>query len=197
METLARYRLRDMLPMRAAVKSIEHVAISSEVQHALVKWIKNNRDTSGVLIGGLAMSFYAKPRYTEAVDLLFLDSSDVPGEVAGFKHHRPGAFEDKDTNVEVECTTPRSFSEVPLSILRRVVQTSIMHDGLKVASHEGLIALKLFSADGISNNIRRKHKDLADITQLLAYKPTTMEAWSLPGRQLLLLQEARDSILDV
>lgn len=56
-------------------------AIVPEVRNALAAWVKAKG--AGILIGGLALSFYIKPRYTEDVDLLFMTDTEVPDEVPG------------------------------------------------------------------------------------------------------------------
>lgn len=174
--------LRNMSFTRAAVASLEHVALVPEVQHALLSWLKakTGTTTSGVLIGGLAMSFYSKPRYTEDVDLLFLKRSDIPSEVQGFRRNRPGAFEEEQTQVEIEVTSHESFSTTPASIVAKVIETAKDHGGLKVASLEGLIALKLCAAE----NPKRMLKDLGDVETLIgANLSVTMKGWPLTSKQ--------------
>jgi hypothetical protein len=182
--------LRNMKFARAAVTDINHVAFVPEVQHALTQWIKAKTGTvaPGVLIGGLAMSFYSKPRYTQDVDLLFLTPSQIPTEVIGFKPHRKGAFEEYDTQVEVEVNTSASFKTLPHSIVTKVIDTAVDHGGIRVASLEGLIALKLCASESEG----RKFKDLADIETLVEANPAvTMEGWSLPEHLIKIFNEIK------
>jgi hypothetical protein len=159
----------------SAVSEVKHVALVPEVQHALLAWIKSKVGTEapGVLIGGLAMSFYAKPRYTEDVDLLFLSKALVPTEVKGFKRYRPGAFQENKTQVDIELTTPASI-ELPIPVAKKVIHTAVNHDGILVASKEAMVVLKLFGA----NTLKREFKDLNDIVSILSSHPDLiLEGW--------------------
>lgn len=158
------------------------VAVAPEVQKALNAWMTSTgTERTGVLIGGLALAFYCKPRYTQDVDMLFLSKSGIPSSVNGFNRNRPGAFEHKATGVEIELTTPVSFQpEIPEHLAAKVYATAEDYSGLKVASREGLIALKLFSA-GIA---RRELGDLADVVSLLeGHTNITMCEWLLTEEQ--------------
>lgn len=185
-------RLRSMDPYKIAATTINHVAILPEVQHALAKWIQVTTQgyNPGVLIGGLAMSFYAKPRTTEDVDLLYLHSTDIPHEdsVPGFKRYRKGAFRENSTHVDIEVTTPESFVDLPVHVAQKVVKTAVKYDGVSVASREGMIALKLCSAFAP----KRKSKDSADIVQLLqGHLDLSMSHWGLEPKHLELLEAIR------
>ena len=182
-------KLRSMAAYRIAATNLSHVAMIPEVQHALVEWIKSTTPTNrGVLIGGLAMSFYAKPRTTDDVDLLFLEASEIPGEVVGFKRYRPGAFREKETHVDIEVTTPASFDLLTPAVARKVMETAVEFDGLKVASREGMLALKLCGAQ----TPKRKFKDLADVVSLLdGNVGLPMDDWPLSNEALRLLGEIR------
>jgi len=185
---------RNMAKYRIAASSLEHVALVPEVQHALEAWVTANKELSrGVLIGGLAMSFYTKPRYTEDVDILFLSVKDIPETVAGFKRYRPGAFEENKTQVSIEVVTPASFTLMPDAVADKVFRSAVAFGNLKVASREGMIALKLCSAQ----DKRRKLKDLADVVELLDVDLSLVEAlyrslraWPINDAAKLLLDEA-------
>jgi hypothetical protein len=178
-----------MAAYRLAATNLNHVGLIPEVQHALVKWIKATvPGHRGILIGGLAMSFYAKPRTTDDVDMLFVHTSDIPNEVMGFKRYRPGAFREHDTHVDIELTTPASFDNLPIEVVRKVIGTAVDYDGLKVASREGMIALKLCGAQ----TPRRMHKDLGDVVLLLEGDiGLLMDDWPLNQKAFHLLGELR------
>lgn len=184
-------RLRDFSIMRAQVTSPEHAAVSAEVANALAAWISSKQTAAGVLIGGLAMSFYAPPRYTQDVDILFLSRADIPEHLDGFRKHRAGAFEDVVSNVEVEVVTPSQIN-LPLSVARRIVDTAREFDSLKVASLEGLIVLKLFGSD----DRKRYHSDLGDIQRLLSNNPSLklidFKEWGLSEEHSSRLQSLLD-----
>ena len=176
------------LAQASAVSSLKHCALVPEVGHALAAWIRATQrlPESGVLIGGLALSFYRRPRATLDVDILFLSDNDIPAAVEGFKRHRPKAFQERETHVEIETCTPASF-HLPVEVARKVVETAHEYDGFKVASREGLIALKLYGA----LNPRRELQDLADVTAMCesaTHRPD-MTGWHLTPAQVALFDD--------
>ena len=91
-------------------RSLLESVLANEVVDALSDW-KNNTDTSKyVLIGGLALSYWVKPRTTSDVDILFLSKADIPMYVDGFKRTRPGAFIHLKTHVEIEVLSPETIN---------------------------------------------------------------------------------------
>jgi len=133
---------------------IESVMVP-EVTAALNDWIGLN--VPGILVGGLALSFYVKPRYTSDVDILFLNDNSIPKDIQGFTKIREHAFQHNETHVEVELLTP-AFLNIPVGLVSAVINTSIESNGIKVGSPSGLIALKLQ---------RGELQDQADIEQLV------------------------------
>jgi hypothetical protein len=139
-----------------------------EVVMALQDWIRGG--AHGVLIGGTALSYHVRPRFTQNLDVLFLQSSDIPALISGFKRTRPSAFQHNKTHVEVEVVsaskpTSGSFwgrapegTNLPPEIANFVYQTAIPSNGLKVASESGIVAMKLF---------RLSLQDQADIVALI------------------------------
>jgi len=125
-----------------------------EVISALTDW--TNINASGTLIGGLALSFYIKPRHTQDVDLLYLSEDEIPLNVVGFKKTRDNCFQHNKTHVEIEVLTP-AFIDTSEELIERVIKTSITSSGMKIASANGLVALKLG---------RGNLQDQADIEQL-------------------------------
>ena len=171
--------IRSMAVYSAPVSSIEHAAMAWEVQTTLNRWIKES--SKGVLIGGLALAFYTRPRHTTDVDILFLCKEDIPSSVPGFKRNRSGAYLDKETHVEVELTTSASF-DLPEHVISKVFDTAVLQGGLRVASREGLIALKLITA---SASLRRRMGDLADVINLLEnHLSIDMLSWELTKENL-------------
>ncbi len=173
--------IRNMEFARTSVSSWRNAAFVPEVGHALAKWVKAKTGAvaPGILIGGLAMSFYAKPRYTEDIDLLFLEDHEVPKEVEGFKKHRLSAFEDREDNVEVELVTATSIG-IPQVVARKVIETAVEYDGIRVASLEAMVVLKLYGSD----NPRRLHHDMADVDRILENHPNVdLSGWLLTPKQ--------------
>jgi len=151
---------------RTLVESI----LVPEVVRAVLDWKNNSGCDDAILIGGLALAYYTKPRYTTDADFLFLSAAQIPNEVCGFKRHRKLAFEHKETGVEIEVLTPRSIN-MPVEVAQAINNTAVEKDGLKIASREGLIAAKL---------LRYSLQDRADIEELLKLGPVQMELFHLP-----------------
>lgn len=133
---------------------MESIAVP-EVQLALKDWIKN--DSTGVLIGGNAMSYHGKPRATMDVDILFLQNADIPLSVNGFKRTRDGAFQHNETHVEVEVVSSESIN-ISRELADKVFETAMESDGVKVSSPSAIVALKLQ---------RLKNNDIGDIVQMI------------------------------
>lgn len=131
-----------------------------EVEHSLKQWIRSLGVNSGVLISGLAISHWVKPRSTQDIYVLYIDDYSSPDEVPGFKRVRPHCFRNKDTHVEVEILSSE-FLGLNKDLVREVVKNAVGSDGIKVASPEGLVALKL---------ARFSRQDQADIESLMKYK---------------------------
>lgn len=165
-------------------RSLLHSILVPEVKHTLEEWRKDNAHAKAVLIGGVALSFYIKPRYTEDADFLYLHVADIPKTVKGFKAHRKGAFEEVRTQVEVETVSHESFNgAVPISIIRKVFDTAVTSDSIKVASKEGLVALKLYAS---------RHKDDTDIVELLkAFPYIELDDWPLGATEKAHLKHLR------
>lgn len=139
-----------------------------EVLEALKDWINNN-GSNCVLIGGLALSFYVRPRTTMDVDVLFLTSSDIPDTVNKFKRHRKGAFQHNKTHVEVEVISPETIN-TDISLVEAVFETSILEKGIRIASPAGIVALKLG---------RFSRQDQADIEALKEYTTIDLTPFKL------------------
>jgi hypothetical protein len=168
--------LRDLTKMNSINDGsrtlFESIAIP-EVEQALKDWKKQVGD-KGVLIGGTAAGFYTKPRSTTDIDILFLSLSDIPTQVPGFKRTRPGAFQHNKTHVEVEVVTPSSIN-LTVELVQQVFDTSVLSDGIRVASPSGLVALKLF---------RMSRYDEGDVWSLIETGKVNLDDWVLPQAQL-------------
>ena len=159
--------------------------IAPEIAAAVEQWI-GSADIPGVLIGGLALSFYAKPRYTADIDVIYATDSDIPGNIRGFNRIRSHSFQHNDTHAEVEVLSPE-FLGLPKDLVKQVVNTAVTSNGMKIASPSGLVALKLF---------RGGRQDQADIEQLIQtgnVDLTHFKQW-LSNDQMAMYQEIKDSI---
>jgi len=137
--------MRNLLKLRTindGTRTINESIAVPEVQNAFDLYTKNDINDNRVLIGGCAVSYYGKPRATMDVDFLYRSKADIPLEVSGFRRYRSGAYEDKKNNVEVEVIAPENIN-LEQAIVDKVFETSVIRDGVKIASVTGLIALKL------------------------------------------------------
>lgn len=143
-------------------RSLFESIANPEVIVALTDWI-NNTNVDCILIGGLALSYYIKPRTTFDIDMLFLNELEIPTNVNNFKRTREQAFQHNRTHVEIELITPE-FINTPQNVIDKVFETALNIDGIKVTSISGLIALKLG---------RFKLTDQSDISLLVEYSQST------------------------
>lgn len=130
--------------------------VAPEVTVALRNWI-GSADIPGVLIGGLALSFYVKPRQTMDVDVLYVTDQEIPETIPRFKKVRPHTFQHNQTHVKVEVLSA-NFLKISEQLVKKVIETSVESNGMKIASKSGLVALKLQ---------RGKLQDQADIVALI------------------------------
>jgi hypothetical protein len=165
-------------------RSLSESVVIHEVLNALEDF-KSNNILNCVLIGGVALSFYVKPRATMDVDFLFLSYEDIPDRINKFKRHRKGAFQHNKTHVEVEVVTPQSIN-LPFHIAETIFNTSIIIDNIKIASPSGLVASKLF---------RFNRQDQADIDALIECSKIDLEPFNLPDEQLEKFKIIMDSMI--
>ena len=191
-------RLRNMDYAYGPVKELRHVALVRDVQTTLNRWRHSETfrksksiHVMGLLIGDLALSFYAKPRYTDRVEVLYPEPSSIPGGVVGFTRHHKGVLQDDASEIEVWTLTPDAL-HIPEAIAQRIFHSAYdVRDGLMVASLEGMIVLKLYASD----NRRFQYQALGDIGSMLENNPqitaASFDGWSLSEFHL---DKLKDSI---
>ena len=123
----------------------------------------------GILIGGLALSYYVKPRMTQDIDILLMSDADIPVSVSKFKKTRDHAFQHNRTHVEVEAVTPE-YVNTNRSVFEKVASTARESDGFKIASPSGLVALKLG---------RFSMQDQADIVALINHETIDLTGFGM------------------
>lgn len=178
--------MRDMGFAYGPVKELRHVALVQDVQIALDNW-RNSKtfgrsksiQDMGMLVGDLAMSFYAKPRYADRIEVLYPEASSIPGGVDGFTRHHKGVFQEDRSTIEVWTLTPEPL-HIPKNVVKKIFYSAyVVHDGLMVASLEGMIVLKLYASD----NRRFEYQALGDIGRMLENNPhistASFDDWSL------------------
>jgi len=162
-------------------RTVAQAAIVPDVRVTLNRWKRAAGHTGYILIGGLAYAFHARPRYTDDVDVLFLDDSSIPVSVAGFSRQPSGDFIDDETGVAVNVHTARSIG-VPRGIVDKVTDTATIRDGVRYASLAGMVALKLSATD----NRKRRLGCLAEILNMISespFDPAAMDDWPLSQRK--------------
>jgi len=179
-------KLRDLIKMNHmndGTRTLSESIAILEVLQAMMDW-KRETGAVGVLIGGCAVSYYAKPRGTTDIDFIFLSDADIPREVKGFKRTRPGAFQHELTHVEVEVVTPAAIN-ISEKLVKTVIDTAENVDGMMIASPSGLVALKLQ---------RLKRYDEGDIIALLETGNVNLNGWPVTPEQLNKLEEIRKKL---
>ena len=173
--------LRDIIKMNTindGTRTLFESIVVPEVLSALTDW-RNATSGNGVLIGGLAVSYYARSRQTMDVDIMFLNPADIPEQVRGFKRTRPGAFQHNVTHVEIEVISPATIN-LPQHVANKVMDTAVNIDGVQVASPSAIVALKLH---------RMKRYDEGDIASMLETGRVDMSGWELTPDQMKTFQE--------
>ena len=138
-------RFRDLSKMNYSndgTRTLIESIIVPEICSALND-IKYNKLENYCIIGGLALSYYVKPRMTIDIDILFLDLSDIPDRLNNFKKHRKSAFQ---------------FIDIPYDIAKKIIKSSNKVEDFNIASPSGLVVSKLF---------RFSRQDQADIENLI------------------------------
>ena len=108
-----------------------------------------------ILVGGLARRFHSSPRNTGDIDLLFKGESELKEFLMSnrekFKQLRPHAI--IVNGVEVDLITPE-FLNIPCSIVEYIFSNyeTDYTGGIKVASKEGIILLKLIRMSPTDDN---------------------------------------------
>ena len=152
-----------------------------EVILALGGWIKAHG--GGVLIGTVAHSFHVRPRLTQELDFLFVDTAPIPGTVSGFDRISPAMFRHSRTGVMVNLVTPAALG-VPTEIAEEIARTAMLSDGVRVASESGLVALKVY---------RLSRQDQADIVALVKTGRVDLSGFPLSAEKMSAPRELREA----
>jgi len=170
-ERFNKMKLRDLSKMQGpnnGTRTLNESIMIPEIIAAIKDWMSSK--AGGVLIGGLALSNWAKPRMTQDIDVLYLHDSDIPDHVNKFKKTREHSFQHNSTHVEVE-TVSSEFLNLPEDVVQKIIDTAINQNGIKVASPSGIVASKLY---------RFNMRDQADIVDLINSQPVDISDFNLP-----------------
>jgi hypothetical protein len=164
-------KLTKMQDINKGDRSLIESTMMPEIIIALRDWARSTG--SAVLIGALGLSYHCKPRYTQDIDFIFLEPSDVPDAVGGFSRIGSG-FQHNRTRIAVDIFTPSSIN-IPKDVAEQVMRTVVLSDNIRVASASGLVALKLF---------RSSMQDRADIVALIKTGHVDLSGWPLSPEML-------------
>ena len=132
--------------------------IEEEIITQLIKLTDNNI-LNYVMVGRLALSYYAKPMMNTDIDLLFLSENDIPENVDGFRRINKHHFYNDKTGIEIKLLTP-NFLNIHYNIIKELFNDIIVSNNIRIVSVSSLIVLKLF---------RFNLQDQADIGRLIKY----------------------------
>jgi hypothetical protein len=183
--------MRDMTFSRSPSATLLNSALVADVGSTLIRWASTTKGMHGVLIGRLALAFYSRPRMTTEIHMLFISHDDIPTTVDGFDKHSTSAFKDKSTNIEIELVSATTIN-IPPEVVAKVFETARNIEGMRVASREGLIVLKLYGM----LTPKRKRGDTADIQTLLETDPkASVSGWPLTTYQREVLEDIRAELI--
>lgn len=160
-------------------RNFHHSVVVPEVRSALADFIRGAPADTYVIVGGIAVSHWTRPRSTMDVDVLLMSKDGLV--VDGFKKAREHALVHRDTHVEVETLTP-SFIRTDEQRAAKIFETAVgIGDGAKVASPQALVVMKLK---------RLSHQDKADIDSLVKeFGKPDPHFWGLSHEESLLLDQ--------
>lgn len=165
-------KLRDLyktLGPNDGTRTLYESVLVPEVVQAITDWCRAVPDMKAVLIGGLALSYYIKPRTTQDVDFLFLNITDIPKVVKGFKRTRTHAFQHEKTHVEIEVITPE-YIGTDYKLVEEIYTNARIENGIRIATPSGLVASKLG---------RYSRQDQADIEELVKNNVIDLSKYTL------------------
>lgn len=133
-----------------------------------------------IVIGTLALNFYVTPRYTDTIELLFHSQDDLDVRLSGEQYLT------LHSGVEVRLLSPDAIG-LTADIAAMVFATAEARDGMRIASREGMIALRLFAA----GDHRGFYAAAADVQALLEDNDAALDAWELHVEHYRLLELCR------
>ena len=154
---------------------LENSILVPEVDAAFKDWVHQTKNNPNwMLIGGIVVGFYSRPRTTTDIDVIFASEADIPVAVAGFKRNRQHAFTHNETHVEIETVTPASIN-IPKELFDQVVTDSIIRNDIRIPTASGMVALKL---------MRGELQDLADVQAIMKHNVVDISKFSIPSEKI-------------
>lgn len=171
-------------------RTVREAVIVDEVRRALKAWRSATVTLDAVLIGGLALAFYSRPRFVDEIQFIYVHSAAVPVTVTGFRRLDDWSFAHEDTGIVLMVSTPMPSVRCS-AISAKVLETAVERDRLRLASLEGMIAPALDFA------VKRKKLGATspeqDIIDMIGWAPefrlVDMESWPLEAAHRKLLEE--------
>ena len=152
---------------RTLIESI----VSREVIAALDDWRQTG--LGGVLVGALALSFHAKPRFENQIELLVPDCFGQP-ELTGFVGLGQRTLIHRQTSTKLRLLAPSQLA-LSAATFERILATTVTSDGVEIASRAGLVAILLGD---------RRTQASADIVALLRLGAVDLPGWELSSEQI-------------
>lgn len=170
-------------------QTIDEAVIVDDVRRTLEAWRSATDTRDGVLIGGLALAFYSRPRFVDEIELLYANEAVIPTKVSGFRRSDESSFTDEGTGVVVHALTPTSPG-LSAAIAAKVQTTAIERAEFRLASLEGLIALKLDSASRGQSSETSPEQDIINMIEWAPkFRLTDLENWPIGAAHHELLSE--------
>lgn len=173
-------------------EDFDQAVISPLVAQTLQKWVAATRNGGGVLIGDIALAFYARPRFVNHIETFYLDHASVPKSVSGFLRRSSSELVDKQTKTVLRTIVAAEIG-LRADLATRVYDSTVSKGGMVVTSLHGLIALKLHFA---LSNRRGAHRHAQDIIDMIIWSPDfelpQMDWWGLQQANFTLLAELHD-----
>ncbi len=102
-------------------------------------------------------------------DFLYTSDADIPISIEGFRKARTPAFIHRGTGIEFEMLSSE-YLKVDKATVKKVFDTCVKSEGFKIASPEGLVAMKL---------CRWNRQDQADCAAVMLATKGNMKPWNL------------------
>lgn len=158
-------------------RSLLESAVSPAMFKALADWVSVNDE--GVLIGSMALAYYARPRYTEDAEFLFRELPRLAPD--GFKKMSDHRFERRSADVFFNIYDGAHIN-ISEAWLDKIFKTSAVSNGIKICSPIALVVLKL---------ARFNRQDQADIESTVKQEKILLrdfDDWNLSDELIAKMQ---------
>lgn len=166
-------------------RSLFESIVNYDVLLALRQLIARNDVTDTLLIGGLAVSYHAKPRFSNDIDILVLDKRNRQ-----YKYFKNNLYKRKNITLDVYDIGDLGITQEHFNFLK---QTEIFSNGMPIPSPTGLMSLYLknftlknkVDAEMLIQNCSFQSKDIKRLTskeEFIAYGEFLKEIRAMSAR---------------